>query len=46
LADVPGSSVHQPGLLRPDAYPAPMVDHALERDEALVRYRSMGVPIR
>jgi deoxyribodipyrimidine photo-lyase len=46
LADVPGGSVHQPGLLRPDAYPAPMVDHALERDEALVRYRSMGVTTR
>ncbi len=39
LAAVPGKAVHDPGLLRPDSYPAPMVDHAAEREEALRRYR-------
>jgi deoxyribodipyrimidine photo-lyase len=35
-------TIHDPGLLRPDRYPAPIVDHATERDEALRRYRSVG----
>lgn len=46
LADQRGSAVHAPGLLRPDTYPAPMVDHAVERDEALHRYRSLKGPTR
>ena len=41
LAGVGGGAVHEPGLLRPDGYPAPMVDHAVERDEALHRYRQV-----
>lgn len=39
LATVGGRAVHAPGLQRPDDYPAPMVDHAVEREEALARYR-------
>lgn len=41
LADVSGAAVHRPGLLCPDGYPQPIVDHAAERDEALRRYRSL-----
>ena len=41
LAGVAGSAVHDPGVLRPVEYPAPMVDHAAERDEALRRYRQV-----
>jgi deoxyribodipyrimidine photo-lyase len=41
LAHLAGALVHDPGLHRPDAYPAPIVDHAAEREEALRRYRSM-----
>jgi deoxyribodipyrimidine photo-lyase len=39
LRGVDGGAVHEPGLRRPSEYPAPMVDHAAERDEALARYR-------
>ncbi len=41
LAELPPAEIHQPGPLRRGAYPAPMVDHAAERDEALRRYRSL-----
>ena len=41
LADVNGAGVHELGLLRPDSYPAPMLNHAVERDEALHRYRQV-----
>ncbi len=41
LAELPAAEIHQPGPLRRGAYPAPMVDHAAERDEALRRYRSL-----
>ena len=41
LAAVASAAIHRPGLLRPDAYPAPIVDHAAERDEALRRYKSL-----
>lgn len=41
LAHVSGAGVHELGLLRPAAYPPPMVDHAEERDEALHRYRQV-----
>lgn len=37
--------VHDPsslGLLAPEGYPAPMVDHAAERNEALLRYKKVG----
>ena len=37
LRDVAGSAAHAPGLRRPESYPAPMVDHAAERAEALLR---------
>ena len=40
LADVDTGSIHAPGLFRPDAYPEPIVDHAVERIEALGRYNS------
>jgi deoxyribodipyrimidine photo-lyase len=36
LADVPASSVHEPQDV--PGYPAPIVDHAAERKEALARY--------
>ncbi|MGD9995645.1 MAG: deoxyribodipyrimidine photo-lyase [Ilumatobacteraceae bacterium] len=39
LADVPDRVIHSPGSARPDGYPAPMVDHAAERAEALARYQ-------
>jgi deoxyribodipyrimidine photo-lyase len=45
LADVTGSAVHAPwtlGLLAPADYPAPIVDHAQERLEALSRYKSVS----
>ncbi len=37
--------IHAPwelGLLAPDGYPAPMVDHAVEREEALSRYKAVS----
>jgi deoxyribodipyrimidine photo-lyase len=39
LADLSAPAVHQPGASRPAGYPAPIVDHAAERDEALARYK-------
>jgi deoxyribodipyrimidine photo-lyase len=41
LGAIDGAAVHEPGHRRPDDYPAPMVDHAVERAEALARYRSV-----
>jgi deoxyribodipyrimidine photo-lyase len=41
LTGLPAAEIHQPGPLRRGEYPAPMVDHAAERDEALRRYRSL-----
>ncbi len=38
LRDVPDP--HEPGVLAPD-YPAPIVDHARERDEALARFQRL-----
>ena len=41
LADVPGKAVHQPWKRKggiPDGYPEPIVDHKVERQEALDRY--------
>ncbi|MFN8023585.1 MAG: deoxyribodipyrimidine photo-lyase [Acidimicrobiales bacterium] len=42
LAELDDRTIHDPGLQRPDGYPAPIVDHAAEREEALRRYRSLG----
>jgi deoxyribodipyrimidine photo-lyase len=45
LAEVDTKHIHDPsglGLLAPPAYPAPMVDHAAERNEALLRYKKVG----
>lgn len=45
LADVDTKHIHDPsglGLLAPPGYPAPMVDHAAERNEALLRYKKVG----
>ncbi|MFM7251662.1 MAG: FAD-binding domain-containing protein, partial [Ilumatobacteraceae bacterium] len=44
LAGIAGKVVHDPGLRRPDGYPPPMVDHAVERAEALSRYRTVTAP--
>ena len=44
LRDVAGKAVHQPWKLPggpPDGYPAPLVDHADERAEALRRYAAV-----
>ncbi len=41
LADLPASAIHAPGPHPPHGYPPPMVDHAVERAEALARYRSV-----
>ena len=46
LGDVSSALIHQPGLLRPDGYPAPIVDHAVERDEALARYKVVTAATR
>ncbi|QYG95603.1 deoxyribodipyrimidine photo-lyase [Iamia sp. SCSIO 61187] len=47
LADVPGKAIHDPTRLDGDLfaatapdYPRPIVDHAMERDEALRRWRA------
>jgi deoxyribodipyrimidine photo-lyase len=40
LAGLDAGSIHAPGLFRPAGYPAPIVDHAEERREALGRYGS------
>ena len=45
LADVDTKHIHDPsglGLLAPAGYPAPMVDHAAERNEALARYKKVS----
>jgi deoxyribodipyrimidine photo-lyase len=46
LANIAGGAVHTPSPLFAPDYPAPMVDHAIERDEALARYRSATVGSR
>ncbi|OYD68414.1 cryptochrome/photolyase family protein [Rhodococcus sp. OK302] len=38
LRGIPGKAVHSPKAMRPADYPDPIVDHALEREEALRRY--------
>lgn len=42
LRGIPGAAVHEPWRLAtpPAGYPAPIVDHAAERVEALARYRA------
>jgi deoxyribodipyrimidine photo-lyase len=45
LADVDSKHIHDPsglGLLAPAGYPAPMVDHSAERNEALARYKKVS----
>ena len=41
LGDLGATAIHQPGLRRPDTYPAPIVDHAAERADALARYQAV-----
>jgi deoxyribodipyrimidine photo-lyase len=43
LADVEGKKVHQPWTLAepPSDYPAPIVDHKAERQEALARFNAL-----
>lgn len=44
LAHISGSSIHQPWLLidgLAQGYPAPIVDHSVERDEALARLKAL-----
>jgi deoxyribodipyrimidine photo-lyase len=45
IADLDNVSIHDPsslGLLAPVGYPAPMVDHSLERIESLARYKAVS----
>jgi deoxyribodipyrimidine photo-lyase len=45
LTAVDAKHVHEPwtlGLLAPEGYPAPMVDHSAEREEALLRYKQVS----
>ena len=45
IADLDNVSIHDPsslGLLAPAGYPAPMVDHSLERIESLARYKAVS----
>ena len=45
LVHLDAKHVHEPaalGLLAPSDYPAPMVDHAAERNEALLRYKKVS----
>ena len=45
LRETDPKSIHEPwslGLLAPSQYPEPMVDHALERLEALSRYKTVS----
>ena len=49
LADLPDRFVHDPSAApggRPARYPAPIVDHAAEREEALVRYDEVRATAR
>jgi deoxyribodipyrimidine photo-lyase len=44
LKDVDTKHVHTPwtlGLLAPEGYPEPLVDHATEREVALARYKKV-----
>lgn len=41
LRSVPGKAVHQLRAGRPDGYPDPIVDHAVEREVALARYAAI-----
>lgn len=40
LADLDAGSIHEPGLLRPANYPAPMIDLAFGRERALNAFRA------
>ena len=45
IADLDDSHIHAPwtlGLLAPSGYPAPIVDHAVEREVALARYKKVS----
>ena len=45
LAEVDARHIHDPsalGMLAPAEYPAPMVDHGTERNEALARYKEIS----
>lgn len=39
LAGLDGEAIHEPGLLKPENYPAPIVDHYLERDRTLAMFK-------
>ncbi len=45
ISDLDDEHIHAPwtlGMLVPKNYPAPMVDHATEREEALARYKAVS----
>ena len=45
IADIDDNHIHSPwtlGLHAPASYPAPIVDHAVEREDALARYKKVS----
>jgi deoxyribodipyrimidine photo-lyase len=42
LAQCPTSQIHQPGAGGFAGYSAPMVDHSVEREESLARYKAVS----
>lgn len=47
IAHLDNKSIHAPwtlGLMAPEDYPQPIVDHAVEREVALARYKSLTTP--
>ena len=39
LADLEDRSIHAPGLLKPDAYPAPIIDLNFGRERAIAAFK-------
>ncbi len=42
LAGLSNADIHEPGLLKPASYPAPMVDHADARDKTLALFKNVS----
>ena len=42
LAGLSNADIHEPGLLKPANYPAPMVDHADARDKTLALFKNVS----
>lgn len=46
LRELDDKAIHSPGLLRPTQYPAPIVDHAVQKDKAIALFRSGAIRFR